>query len=67
MITNWEASSGQQWTVPINFMVSKIAFFGPFPASYQVGLGYYIVHPDAGPTWKIRVNFTLLLPTEKKK
>ena len=67
MITNWEASSGQQWTVPINLMVSKIAFVGPFPASYQLGLGYYIVHPDAGPTWKIRVNFTLLLPTEKKK
>jgi hypothetical protein len=64
--TNWEAASGQQWSIPINLMVSKVAPFGPFPASYQFGLGYYVVHPDDGPTWKIRLNFALLLPTRKK-
>ena len=64
-ITDWEAASGQQWTIPINLMVSKIMFFGPFPASYQVGVGYYVVHPDNGPTWKLRVAFTMLLPQKK--
>jgi hypothetical protein len=29
-------------------------------------MGYYVMHPDNGPTWKLRVEFTLLLPEKKK-
>ena len=46
-------------------MVSKISWFGPFPASYQLGVGYYVGKPTAGPDWKLRINFTLLLPRKK--
>lgn len=28
-----------QWTVPINLLFSKVAAFGTFPASYQIGFG----------------------------
>jgi len=61
-IANWEASSGNQWTVPINVAVAKVATFGPFPASYQVGAGYYVEAPDGGPDWQLRATVTLLLP-----
>jgi hypothetical protein len=62
---DWEATPGQRWTVPVNFLVSKLTRFGPFPFSIQVGAGYYAAHPDVGPTWKLRLAFTLLLPAQK--
>jgi hypothetical protein len=55
----------EQWTVPINLLVSKVASFGTFPASYQVGFGGYPVHPEAGPSWKIRGAIVLLLPRRR--
>jgi hypothetical protein len=64
-ITNWEAPSGEEWTIPIIFQVSKLSWFGPFPASFGVGIGDYLDSPDGGPSWKLRANFTLILPRKK--
>ena len=58
---NWEADD-QKWTVPINVVVGKLATFGTFPASYQLGVGAFPVHPDVGPSWKIRGAIVILLP-----
>ena len=58
---NWEADE-DQWTVPVNLSVSKLSSFGPFPASYQFGFGVFAVHPEVGPSWKIRSAIVLLLP-----
>ena len=58
---NWEVHDGR-WTVPINFLMAKLATFGTFPASYQLGFGAFPVHPDAGPSWKIRAAIVILLP-----
>ena len=63
MTANWSAPNDDDtWTIPINVVVSKLATFGPFPASYQVGLGVFPVHPDVGPTWKLRSAIVLLFP-----
>ena len=59
---NWKADDGDQWTVPIIAMASKVSSFGPFIASYGVGVGGYVVSPEGGPDWKLRAMFTLLLP-----
>ena len=61
-IANWKASSGNKWTIPINFGVSKLARFGPLPASYQLGAGYYVETPAGGPDWQLRAAIVLLLP-----
>jgi hypothetical protein len=58
---NWEVDEGR-WTVPINVIVSKLSSFGTFPASYQLGGGGFAVHPDVGPSWKIRGAIVILLP-----
>ena len=63
-VANWKATD-EKWTVPINFSVSKLSSFGAFPASYQLGWGFYAVHQDIGPTWKLRTTITLLLPHGK--
>ena len=62
---NWEVDDGR-WTVPINLSVSKLSSFGTFPASYQLGFGMYPVHPEIGPSWKIRAAIVLLLPRAKR-
>jgi hypothetical protein len=58
---NWKVDEGR-WTAPINVLVSKLSTFGVFPASYQLGVGGYPVHPDSGPSWKIRGAIVILLP-----
>ena len=63
-IANWKAED-KKWTVPVNLMFSKLSSFGPFPASYPFGFGFYAAHPDTGPTWKLRGAITLLLPRRK--
>jgi len=65
MTANWEATS-QKWTIPINILVAKLSSFGPFPASYQIGFGAFPVHPDAGPSWKIRGAIVILLPRTRR-
>jgi hypothetical protein len=63
-VANWEATD-HQWTVPINVGVSKLSSFGPFPASYQVMVGFYAAGPDDGPTWQLRSAVVILLPRRK--
>jgi hypothetical protein len=58
---NWQAGD-QKWTVPINFVIGKLSSFGTFPASYQFGGGAFVVHPDVGPSWKVRGAIVILLP-----
>ena len=62
---DWNATSEQRWTVPINFLIGKLSSFGVFPASYQLGYGVFAAHPDIGPSWKIRAVVVILLPRKK--
>jgi hypothetical protein len=62
---NWEAHGDDRWTVPLLGEISKLDKFGPFPASYQLGLSWFPEHPDLGPTWNIRAAVILLLPERK--
>ena len=56
---NWTA---QQWTVPINLMVSQLVKFGKAPVQFQLGTRYYAEGPSGGPDWGIRFAITLLFP-----
>ena len=62
---NWEVDD-DRWTVPINFVVAKLSSFGSFPASYQLGFGAFAVHPEIGPSWKLRAAIVVLLPRAKR-
>lgn len=52
-------------SVPLNVLLSKLAKFGPYPASYGVGVGVYLDSPSGGPEWKVRGVVILLLPAGK--
>jgi hypothetical protein len=59
---NWEAADGNEWTIPLNFQIAKMAKFGTFPASYAAGGGVYLDSPSGGPEWKLRAVITILIP-----
>jgi hypothetical protein len=62
---DWEADNGEEWTVPVNVLVSRVTKLGPFPFSVAGGGGYYVESPAAGPDWKLRLAFTVILPGKK--
>lgn len=61
---NWKVDENR-WTVPINAIAAKLSRFGAFPASYQLGFGGFAVHPEIGPSWKVRGAIVILLPTAR--
>lgn len=54
-----EASSGQRWTLPIGFGVSKTTIIDGQPWKFGLQLWNYLEAPDAyGPDWQIRFTVT---------
>jgi hypothetical protein len=57
---DWERS---EWSVPINFTVSKLVKFGKQPVSLQVGTRYWATSPETGSDgWGFRGGLTFLFP-----
>ena len=53
----------EQWTVPVNAMVSKITKIDRHLVSFGAGVRYYVDSPDDGPKgWGVRLIVTLLFP-----
>jgi hypothetical protein len=59
---NWEAPDGEEWTVPINFQLTKIVKIGKKPLSVGGGFGIFVESPEGGPDWKLRTLVVLLFP-----
>jgi hypothetical protein len=56
---NWKS---EQWTVPLNLVVSHIYKFGSQPISFQFGTRYYASKPDDGARWGLRFAAVFLFP-----
>ena len=59
---NWEAASGQRWTVPFGGGVGKLFHIGKRPVDAQVQAFYNVVKPDDAADWSLRLQFKLLFP-----
>ncbi|HXY31278.1 MAG TPA: hypothetical protein VEI06_11270 [Gemmatimonadaceae bacterium] len=65
---NWDAPSGQKWTVPFGGGFTRTTIiFGKQPISVGAQYYYNVVHPDAAAAWNLRFTVSLLFPTKKKK
>lgn len=65
---NWEAESGQQWTVPLGAGIGKIVKLGgKLPINLQAGYYYNLISPDFGPESQLRVQAVIMLPTSLLK
>ena len=59
---NWEAESGQQWTVPFGGGVGKLVRIGKTPVDLQAQVFYNVIKPDFAGDWSTRLQFKLLFP-----
>jgi len=59
---NWEADSGNQWTVPIGGGGGKIIRIGKLPLNCSVQGFYNVEKPNNGPDWNLRLQVQFLLP-----
>jgi len=62
---DWQAKSGQQWTVPLGAGFSKVTVVAKIPVN--VMLQYYgnAVRPDGAPAGLVRMQFNLMFPVTK--
>jgi hypothetical protein len=56
---DWE---GEQWTVPVNVIYSKVTKIGNQMVSFAGGARAYLERPENGPDWGVRFVVTLLFP-----
>lgn len=59
---NWEAESGNQWTVPFGGGVGKIFKIGKQPVNGQVSAYYNAEKPEFGADWQLRLQLQFLFP-----
>ena len=59
---NWEAESGNQWTVPLGGGIGRIFHLGKLPVNTQISGYYNIIRPDNGPTFQLRVQVQVMFP-----
>jgi hypothetical protein len=59
---NWDAPSGQKWTVPFGGGVGKLFTIGKQPINANLQAYYMVETPDLGPEWNMSLLFTFLFP-----
>ncbi len=59
---NWDAKSGDVWTVPLGLAVGQVLPIGTQPVNIQLGAYYNVVRPDIGPEWQVRFQLAFLFP-----
>ncbi len=59
---NWEADSGNVWTVPFGGGAGKIFKIGSQNMNAQLQAFYNAVKPDIGPDWQLRLQLQFLFP-----
>lgn len=59
---NWEANSGNQWTIPLGAGFGKLFKLGKLPINAQTGYYFNVVKPDGGPESQFRFQVVLLFP-----
>ena len=59
---DWEAESGQRWTLPLGLGIGQITRFGKQPVNLQASAYYNIERPDDAANWQLRLQLQLLFP-----
>lgn len=59
---NWEAASGDRWTVPVGAGVGKLFRVGPLPINTSLSAYYNAEKPKFASDWQLRFQVQFLLP-----
>jgi hypothetical protein len=67
LTANWEAASGNQWTVPYGGGVGRIVKLGSQPVSLSAQFYGNAVYPANTPAWTMRLQIAFLFPKLTKE
>jgi hypothetical protein len=67
LTANWEAASGNQWTVPYGGGIGRIMKLGFQPVSLTAQFYGNAVHPVNTPSWTMRLQIAFLFPKLTKE
>lgn len=62
IIANWNAGSGQQWTIPIGGGFGKVFAIGDYKINTRLEGYYNVDRPDQAPDWSMATTVQLLFP-----
>jgi hypothetical protein len=62
MTANWEADSGERWTVPLGGGFGRVFSIGRQPINAGLQFYDYVETPTFGPEWQVRVQVQFLFP-----
>jgi len=62
LTANWDAPSGQEWTVPVGGGFGRLFNIGKQPINIRGEAYYNVEKPDAGPDWTAGFTVQLLFP-----
>lgn len=60
---DWEADSGEEWTIPFGGGVSKIMKYGKNAVDYRVSAYYNVDAPENATDWQFQLQAKFLFPT----
>jgi hypothetical protein len=64
MTANWEATSGNRFTIPLGGGFGRVFKIGDQPINALVQAFGYADKPEGGPDWSLRAQWTFLFPVE---
>lgn len=64
LLANWEAPSGEEWTIPFGLQVSKLTHFGSRPVNLLLGYYENTDHPQDAPESQVRFQVNFLFPSK---
>jgi hypothetical protein len=59
---NWQASSGDEWTVPLGGGVGRIMKLGKQPMNFRAEYYYNVVKPTGAPEWQLGFTVQFMFP-----
>jgi hypothetical protein len=62
LTANWNASSGQRWTVPLGGGVGKLLKIGNQAINVRTEAYYNVAKPDSAPNWQWGFTVQFLFP-----
>jgi hypothetical protein len=62
MTADWDAPSGEKWSIPIGGGAGKIVRLGKLPLNINSQVFYYLESPTGGPDWEWRFQIQAMFP-----
>lgn len=59
---NWQADSGQRWTLPLGLGIGQITRFGAQPVNLLAAGYYNVERPDGSARWQVRLQVQFMFP-----